>query len=137
MSTPILFDDFKPGTCMGETSLVYGAELAAQWERIFGTSSDAADQVADLAAKGASIATVMMMRAYMSIVSPRPPGNVHARQHLVLDDVPVQDERVRVEISCVGKELRRGRRYVDLEVVGTGEGGRPLYRGLMNLIWAA
>ncbi|MBR2817637.1 MAG: hypothetical protein IKE60_23450 [Reyranella sp.] len=137
MSAPILFDDFKPGARMGETSLVYGAELAGQWERIFGASSEAADQAADLAAKGASIATVMMMRAYMSIVSPRPPGNVHARQHLVLDDVPVRHERVRVEISCVGKELRRGRRYVDLEVVGTGEGGRPLYRGLMNLIWAA
>lgn len=137
MSAPILFDDFKPGARMGETSLVYGAELAGQWERIFGASPDTADQVAHAGAKGASIATVMMMRAYMSVVSPRPPGNVHARQHLVLDDVPVQDERVRVEISCVGKELRRGRRYVDLEVVGTGEGGRPLYRGLMNLIWAA
>ena len=133
MSAPILFDDFKPGKRMGETSLAYGPELAGQWERIFGDSTDAADR----AAKGASIATVMMMRAYMLIVSPRPPGNVHARQHLVLDDVPVQHERVRVEISCVGKELRRGRRYVDLEVVGTGEGGRPLYRGLMNLIWAA
>lgn len=133
MSAPILFDDFKPGTRMGETSLVYGAELAGQWERIFGASADSADR----AAQGASIATVMMMRAYMSVVSPRPPGNVHARQHLMLDDVPVQDERVRVEISCVGKELRRGRRYVDLEVIGTGEGGRPLYRGLMNLIWAA
>jgi hypothetical protein len=141
VSAPILFEDFKPGSTMGETSLVYGADLANQWERIFGAAPDTADQVADRAAdqaaKGASIATVMMMRAYMSVVSPRPPGNVHARQHLVLDDVPVQGEKVLVEISCVGKELRRGRRYVDLQVTGTGEGGRPLYRGLMNLIWAA
>lgn len=132
MSAPILFDDFKPGTRIGETSLVYGAGLASQWERIFGASPSEADR----AAKGASIATVMMMRAYMSVVAPRPPGNVHARQHIVLDDLPVQEESVRIEISCIAKELRRERRYVELQVDGTGDGGRPLYRGHMTLIWA-
>lgn len=132
MSAPILFDDFKPGSRIGGTSLVYETELANQWERIFGASSGDADR----AAKGASIATVMMMRAYMSVVAPRPPGNVHARQHILLDDVPAQGETVHVEISCVAKEFRRERRYVELQVDGTGDGGRPLYRGHMTLIWA-
>lgn len=132
MSSPILFDDFKPGSRIGGTSLVYGADLANQWERIFGSSLDEADR----AARGASIATVMMMRAYMSVVAPRPPGNVHARQHIVLDDMPVPDETVCFEISCVAKEFRRERRYVELQADGTGDGGRPLYRGHMTLIWA-
>lgn len=132
MSDPILFDDFKPGARIGETSLVYKDDLARQWGRIFGAARDEADR----AAEAASIATVMMMRAYMSVVAPRPPGNVHARQHIALDAVPALNEIVRIEISCVGKEMRRERRYVELQVDGSGKGGRPLYRGLMTLIWA-
>jgi hypothetical protein len=33
--------------------------------------------------------------------------------------------------------MRRGRRYLQLEVSGKGAGGRALYTGKMNLIWAA
>ncbi|MBS77763.1 hypothetical protein [Variovorax sp.] len=132
MSAPILFDDFVPGARMGETHMVYRAEFASQWERIFGAPSGDADR----AAEGASIATVMMMRAYMAVVSPRPPGNMHARQQIVLDGVPRLNEEVRTEVSCAAKEIRRDRRYVELLVDATGDGGRAIYRGRMTLIWA-
>jgi hypothetical protein len=117
---------------MGETHMVYRAELASQWERIFGAPSGDADR----AAEAASIATVMMMRAYMAVVSPRPPGNMHARQQIVLDGVPRLNEEVRTEVSCAAKEIRRDRRYVELLVDATGDGGRAIYRGRMTLIWA-
>lgn len=132
MSAPILFDDFVAGTRMGETRVVYQPELAGQWEQIFGTPSGDSDH----AAEGASIATVMMMRAYMSVVTPRPPGNMHARQQLVLDSVPRLHEAVRTEVSCAAKEIRRDRRYVELQLDATGDGGRAIYRGRMTLIWA-
>lgn len=132
MKAPILFDDFKPGVRIGETSLVYTAELASKWGRIFGAPADDADS----AARGAGIATVMMMRGYLSVVAPRPPGNVHARQRIVLDGAPAQNERVRIEVSCVAKEIRRERRYVELQVDGSGDRGRLLCRGRMTLIWA-
>lgn len=132
MSAPILFDDFMPGTRMGETLLVYQSGLADQWEQIFGAPSGDADR----AAEGASIATVMMMRAYMAVVTPRPPGNVHARQQIVLDGVPRLNETVRTQVSCAAKEIRRDRRYVELQVNATGDGGRAIYRGRMTLIWA-
>lgn len=132
MSAPILFDDFKPGTIMGETRLVYQPELASRWEQIFGVPSDDSER----AGEGASIATVMMMRAYMSVVTPRPPGNMHGRQNIVLDGVPRLNETVRTEVSCAAKEIRRDRRYVELQVDATGDGGRSIYRGRMTLIWA-
>lgn len=132
MSAPILFDDFMPGTRMGETQLVYQSGLADQWEQIFGAPSGDADRIAE----GASIATVMMMRAYMAVVTPRPPGNVHARQQIVLDGVPRLNETVRTQVSCAAKEIRRDRRYVELQVNATGDGGRAIYRGRMTLIWA-
>lgn len=78
-----------------------------------------------------------MMRAYLRVVAPRPPGNIHARQRLVLHGLPRLDERVRSCVYCLDKEIRRERRYLQLEVSGRGAGQRPLYTGQMQLIWAA
>lgn len=132
MRAPILFDDFKPGERIGQTNLAYTAEIASRWAQIFGAPEDDADGPA----RDAGIATVMMMRGYLSVVAPRPPGNVHARQRILLCERPILDERIRVEVSCTAKEIRRDRRYVELQVDGSGSGGRPLYRGHMTLIWA-
>ena len=103
-------------------------------KKIFG------DQPADGAngaTEGASLAVVMMMRTYLNVVAPRPPGNVHARQRFSLESTPRQGEAIRTVIACVERELKRERRYVELQAWGTGEGGRSIYTGRMTLIWAA
>lgn len=130
MSGPILFDDFRPGAVMGESVQTLSPALAERWRRIFG--DDAGD-----GAEAAGLLVVSMMRAYLAVVAPRPPGNVHARQRLRLQELPRSGEAVRHVVRCLGKELRRERRYVDLELVGTGAEGRTLYTGTMSLIWAA
>ncbi len=131
---PILFDDFKPGTLVGERVEVYDDQQARRWQAIFG---DRPGDGANGAAEGASMAVVNMMRAYLSVVTPRPPGNVHARQQLRMQGVPHCGESIRVTVYCAHKEMRRERRYVDLQVQGTGEGGRVLFDGVIGLIWAA
>jgi acyl dehydratase len=128
----ITFDDFRPGATMGESVQTLTPELAAGWQRIFGS-----DPAAGGAAQDASLLVVMMMRAYLAVVAPRPPGNVHARQGLRLHGLPRPGEAVRNVVRCLGKERRRERRCVDLEIVGTGADGRALYTGTMALIWAA
>jgi hypothetical protein len=134
MSGPITFADFVPGAVMGETTLVFEPALAQAWQSIFGdTPADGAGG----AAEGASLAVVMMMRAYLSVVAPRPPGNVHARQRLRLSDTPRGGESIRTVVTCVAKEIRRERRYVALRACGTGDGGRAVYDGHMTLVWAA
>jgi hypothetical protein len=40
-------------------------------------------------------------------------------------------------VSCATKELRRDRRYVELDVRGFDDAQRPVYDGRMTLIWAA
>ncbi len=134
MSPPIIFDDFQPGRVLGEHVETYGPELASRWQHIFGNPPD---EGADAAVEGASVAVVVMMRAYLGIVTPRPPGNVHARQRFSLADPPRPGETIRSVVACVSKELKRGRRCVELQVRGTGEGGRSIYGGSMTLIWAA
>ena len=131
---PILYEDFVPGTVMGERVEVYDAAQAQRWQSIFG--SDAAGG-ANGPAEGASMAVIAMMRGYLNVVTPRPAGNVHARQRLSMHGVPQQGEGIRIEVKCTGKELRRERKYVELTVRGSGTGGRALFDAVLNLIWAA
>jgi len=130
----ITFDDFVPGALLGERTELVSDALAGPWQRIFGTRPE--DGAAG-GAEAASLAVVLMMRAYLAVVAPRPPGNVHARQAFSLQAPPRRGEAVRSVVTCLDKELRRGRRYVELQVQGSGDGGRPLYSARLSLIWAA
>ncbi len=61
-----------------------------------------------------AVATVLTMRAYMLALQPRPPGNVHAGTTMRVLAPLVLGSRVTTEIRCVGKELKRDRRFVDV-----------------------
>jgi len=133
-SLPILFEDFTPGAMMGESVFAYTEEQAHRWQAIFGAVGGKA---ANRASEGASMAVIAMMRSYLDVVCPRPPGNVHAKQYLKMHDVPRMGEGIHVAVQCVRKELRRDRRYVELRVTGTAQTERALFEGLLTLIWAA
>ena len=131
MKPPILWDDFQPGAPLGELTETFEPALAAAWRGIFGHDH------AGGPAEGAGIAVAMMMRGYLGVVTPRPPGNVQARQRFTLDAVPQPGEAIRTVVTCLSKEIKRERRYLDLEVRGTGAGGRAVYSGILSLLWAA
>lgn len=131
MTQPILWNDFRPGASLGEITQPFDDSLASAWRGIFGSAD------AGTPAEGAGIAVAMMMRGYLGVVTPRPPGNVHARQRFTLEAIPRQGESIRTVVTCLSKEIRRERRYVELGVSGTGDGGRSIYTGTLTLIWAA
>lgn len=131
---PIFFEDFQPGLLMGECVEVYDTQQAQRWQAIFGAE---VEQAEESETEAASMAVVSMMRAYLNVVAPRPAGNVHARQRLNMHTLPTPGEAIRVSVTCAGKELRRDRKYVELLVQGCGAGNRPLFDGLITLIWAA
>ena len=125
---PILFNDLQPGAVMGEWVETYSDTQARQWQILFGSGAEAA--------QAGSMATVYMMRAFLNVVAPRPPGNIHAKQLLRMHGLPRIGETLTMTVVCESKEIRRDRRYVELSVKATGEGG-PLFEGLISLIWAA
>lgn len=127
---PILFDDFVPGALMGERDEVYDAAQAARWQALF--CAQGSDD-----AEAASMAVANMMRGYLNLVTPRPPGNMHARQRLQMRNLPEPGETIRIAVRCLSKELRRERKYVELQVSGTGQQGRALFDAQLSLIWAA
>jgi hypothetical protein len=127
---PIIFADFEPGRELGAHVEAYAPALATSWQRIFGGAAPRG------AAEGASLAVVLAMRAYLTVVSPRPPGNIQARQRFQMHSLPRTGEAIRSEVRCIDKKIKRERLYVDLQVQGTGDEGRVLYTAVMSLIWA-
>jgi len=126
---PLLFEDLVPGAELGRHAATWDEEISRYWKSIFPDDISAG-------AEAAGIAVAMMMRSYLA-VTPRPPGNVHARQRLHLVSQPVKGETVHTVVSCVDKQIKRERRYVDIGVRATGMQGRVLYDGTLTLVWAA
>lgn len=132
MSTPLLtFERFEPGTALGAHTESIGERMLAHWRTLYPWDVPEGD------ALPAGLATVLLMRAYMKVLSPRPPGNVHARQTLSLSAALRLGNPVTTTFTCAGKALRRERRYVEVDARATGDDGRPLFAGCMTLIWAA
>ncbi len=132
MSAPLLtYDRFEPGRVLRSTAERVDDALLAHWRALYPHDQWAPGTLP------LGLATVLLMRAYMRTLSPRPPGNMHARQQLRLHGAIGADDDVVTEFECVGKEIRRERRYVDVAVRGTTTAGRLVFDGRMSLIWAA
>jgi len=131
MAEVLTFDSFRPGASMGRATEAIDDEILASWRQLYPWDAAPAGELP------AGLATVLLMRAYMHLLTPRPPGNIHARQRLELLAAIAPGEEVTTEIVCVGKELKRERRYVDLACRASGKAGRPLFDGRMTIIWAA
>ncbi|HWS74727.1 MAG TPA: hypothetical protein VN324_06250 [Quisquiliibacterium sp.] len=134
MSAPLpllTFERFTPGVSLGEYTEAVDERMLEHWATLYPWDLPSGDSLP------AGLATVLLMRAYMQTLAPRPPGNMHARQHLEMAAAPRRGESVTTAFTCAGKELRRERRYVEVDTRSTGEGGRLLFTGRMTLIWAA
>lgn len=132
MSTPLLtFERFAPGAALGTHTESVDERMAGHWRTLYPWDAPAGESLP------AGFATVLLMRAYMQVLSPRPPGNVHARQSLSISSAPRLGEPVTTAFTCAGKAFRRDRRYVEVDARATGDGGRALFSGRMTLIWAA
>ncbi len=129
--TLITYDTFSPGTLLGEWEETLDSSLPLSWIQLFGTAP------VDAPAQQAGLAVILMIRAYLNVVTPRPPGNVHAKQVFTLERLPKPGDTVCSHIRCLSKEIRRERRYVELGAIGTGDDGHTIYTGRMSLIWAA
>jgi acyl dehydratase len=127
---PITFDDFQPGKALGEADVAVDAAMLASLQAIYGVTVLPGQPVP------LPLCTALMMRAYLQVVSARPPGNVHARQWLQLHGPLQAGDCVRTRVQCLAKELKAGRRWVTLEAQGE-VAGRPVYTGRLTLVWAA
>ncbi|MGF6861429.1 hypothetical protein ABIE69_002001 [Rhodobacteraceae bacterium MBR-64] len=127
----ITFDDFRPGHVFGTAPVTLDDALFQKWTALFPEDAACAPGMPE------GMTAVLVMNAYMKLIAPRPPGNVHASQAFTLECLPKLGETVNTTITCTGKELLKGRRWLDLETRSHDEAGNFLFSGAMRLIWAA
>jgi hypothetical protein len=134
MSIPILYEDLIANQVLGQHIDVFDKKMSDSWRSIFSlTPSDTENS----AALRASISLALAMRALLSVVSPRPPGNVHARQKMTNFELLRLNDSICSKVICIHKEIKRERRYVEFEVLGQTTDDRKIYAAHMSLIWAA
>ena len=76
MSKVLTFDDFQVGHEIGTREMVVTDDARDHLGKAFPDMGDFDGRV--------EMTIGMMMRAYISIISPRPPGNIHAGQSLTV-----------------------------------------------------
>src|SRR5690606_41824457 len=81
MTDVLTYDSFTPGTELGHWEESVDAGLIATWESLFG------DNEQDRPARQTGLCVALMMRAFLKVVAPRPPGNIHARQIMTLESL--------------------------------------------------
>jgi hypothetical protein len=126
-----MFDDFQPGTLLGEREFNFTDATAAEWCALF------PDDRRSLPAMPAAMIAMVLMRAFVSILDDRPPGNVHAGQKFWVSRLPVLGDRLTTRMGCIGKELKSNRRWLTFRSDTTDSAGGLLFRGQMTTIWAA
>ncbi|MGB3488338.1 MAG: hypothetical protein WBA37_13180 [Xanthobacteraceae bacterium] len=124
-----VFETFEPGKLIGRRNMVLGRELVEQWLTLF-----PADRDGDTMPPG--IMAAVYIRAYSDILVPRPPGNVHGQQLFTVNRMPKIGDELVTELSCEGKELKGGRRWVRFGSETRRADGELMFSGLMTTLWA-
>lgn len=131
MNETLTFDRFEVGASFDPWMETPSEQMLASWKKLYG------DAPGDHGELPGGMATVLMMRAYMHRVGPRPPGNIHARQQMTMRQAICQGDAITTVLRCIHKEMRKERRYVTLEAMAHNQRGEPCFTGVMTLIWAA
>lgn len=128
----LTFDTFEPGKVYGHDTETVTPELVERWCALYPWDRPAAD-----GAVPDGVATMIATRAYMHVLHPRPPGNVHAGSTVTIHAPLRIGARVTTEVRCTGKAMKGERRFVDVGLSTRDAQGVPLVDATMRLIWAA
>lgn len=131
--SPYRFERLQPGQVIGVHDDCIDAPALARWHAIYGTGPAGATD----ASAPSGFAAVLVMRAYLAVVSPRPPGNIHRMLALRLHAPLPRERPLRCEVSCVDKQVRGERLVARFRVACRDADGTPLVDGEIDMLWAA
>jgi acyl dehydratase len=126
------YDRFVPGTKLGSIVEQIEPALLEAWRTIYESPPRKPDGCP------AGLMSVLAMRAYLGIVSPRPPGNIHAGQVLRACKPLRTGQMLRISVTCQQKIMKQLRRFVILAVRADDiPGNDEVFTGQLTMIWAA
>ena len=140
------FADFTPGHSFGALDIPLDAQRVGLWGEVFADAAAASGAAADVdaaVAAGAcggelsrSVLVAAMMEAYLRLLQPRPPGNIHASQALAFTGRPVRAGTVlTARLECRDKFVKKDRRWVVFRVT-LSDGAAAVMTGDIASIWS-
>jgi hypothetical protein len=125
----LVFESFWSGQPLGEARTVFDWKMFDAWCEIFPADRKMAPYLPP------GLAVVIMMRAYSRIVSPRPPGNIHASQEFEILSSPQFGDEIITNIKCIGCQIKNEKRWLDFKVENSSQSVSTSI-GTMKMIWA-
>lgn len=126
-----LFASFESGQHCGRATLSLDKEFSSRLNTLFDAAT--CDEHMPMSA-----VPLLLMRAYTTVITDRPPGNIHVGQVCNLVELPKHDAVMEVSVTCAHKEMRKGRRILQFDVTLTDSRTRNLLiSGLSTVFWAA
>jgi hypothetical protein len=123
------FDKLEPGAVLGEHAFALTDDAAAEWTALF------PDDAECLPTMPPAMIAMVIMQAFVTLLHDRPQGNIHAGQRFWISRLPALNDQIVTTLTCAGKELRNGRRWVTFASDTNDAAGRLLFRGEMTTIW--
>lgn len=127
----MVFDNIAPGAVLGQSEFRLTLAEVSEWTSLF--PSDAVS----LPRMPRAMISMVVMRAFMDIMRDRPKGNVHAGQSASIRALPVIGETLVTCLRCLDKAFMSERRWITFETDTTNSSGQALFKGQMNMLWAA
>jgi len=134
-TTPLTFATFTPGEIIGSAPVTLDQRLFDLWAALY--PNDSHTDASGALLMPAGMTAVLLMNAYATILTPRPPGNIHAGQRFDIHRLPAFGDTVITELRCTSKVLKKDRRWIDFDSQSRAESGELLFSGNMTIIWAA
>ncbi len=125
------YDHYEPGKSYGSVEFTFDDGMLHKWRRVY-----PADGEGEGGAMPGGMLAMIVLDAVLKLNAPRPPGGVHAGQTFEVRRFPRLGERLSTEVTCLDKEIRKGRRFVRVHTRTTAPSGEILFSGVMTTIAA-
>lgn len=117
------FAHYRVGEIYGPHHLSVEPDLLARWDALFPQMTGKGGQVPP------GLLSVITMLAYTHIITPRPPGNIHAAQGFDIARLPRIGETLTTCVRCDDKQVRKDRGWVYLRFETQDEEAQPVFAG--------
>lgn len=124
------YDHFEVGKTYGTDDFAVSRDRIDKWLAVYPN-----DDNGPLMPPG--MTAMIQIQCYMACITPRPKGNVHGSQVFRMTRLPRIGETLTTEVCCTGKEVRKGRKWVETTYTTRDEGGATVFTGVMTTLVAA
>lgn len=126
-----LFDTFQIGDEIGTYGSVVRPEDVDAWVRLYGGEVPSSQGVPW------GLVSALCMKAYLSVVTPRPPGNIHAKQSYKVFERPKVLQDITASIKCLNKEKKNDRLMVSFSTTLSSTCGKQsIMIATSTMLWA-